>query len=70
MQLQSQGNCHTATHNSTMNDVDNDDDGDMARWLEKGAVCGGGGGLWLFAALETGGCMEMGAADTGLKSRT
>lgn len=51
-----------------MNDVDNDDDGDMARWLEKGAVCGGG--VWLFAALETGGCMEMGAADTGVKSRT
>lgn len=52
-----------------MNDVDNDDDGDMARWLEKGAFCAGGGG-WLFAALKTGGCMEMGAADTGVKSRT
>lgn len=36
----------------------------------KGGCLWGGGGLWLFAALETGGCMEMGAADTGLKSRT
>lgn len=45
MQLQSQGNCHTATHNSTMNDVDNDDDGDMARWLEKGAFCAVGWGV-------------------------
>lgn len=34
-----------------------------------GFLCGGVGG-WLFAALETGGCMEMGAADTGVKSRT
>lgn len=28
-----------------MNDVDNDDDGDMARWLEKGAFCAVGWGV-------------------------
>jgi len=47
--------------NCTMNDVDNDDDGDMAGRWGKGAIRGVRNG-WMVGWL--------GAADTGVKSRT